>query len=129
MAVSRLLRPTSRLLALPKSCTASYRTGFRAAAPLPSFADRRSYATPSGVKEVAVRDALNEALAEELESNDKVFVLGEEVAQYNGAYVEVLDMTIFSPPVDTSIAMFILTTIRAQPCPYAASTEAIADER
>jgi hypothetical protein len=34
-----------------------------------------------------VRDALNEALAEELESNEKVFVLGEEVAQYNGAFV------------------------------------------
>lgn len=33
-----------------------------------------------------MRDALNEALAEELEANDKVFVLGEEVAQYNGAY-------------------------------------------
>lgn len=33
-----------------------------------------------------VRDALNEALAEELESDPKVFVLGEEVAQYNGAY-------------------------------------------
>lgn len=33
-----------------------------------------------------MRDALNEALAEELERNDKVFVLGEEVAQYNGAY-------------------------------------------
>jgi pyruvate dehydrogenase E1 component beta subunit len=29
---------------------------------------------------------LNEALAEELEGNDKVFILGEEVAQYNGAY-------------------------------------------
>ncbi len=72
---------------------------------------------------------MNEALAEELETNDKVFVLGEEVAQYNGAYVEVLDMTIFSPPVDTSIDMFILTTIRAQICPYAVSTKAIADER
>jgi pyruvate dehydrogenase E1 component beta subunit len=34
---------------------------------------------------VTVRDALNEALAEELASNQKVFVLGEEVAQYNGA--------------------------------------------
>lgn len=33
-----------------------------------------------------MREALNEALAEELESNDKVFILGEEVAQYNGAY-------------------------------------------
>jgi len=29
---------------------------------------------------------LNEALAEELEGNNKVFILGEEVAQYNGAY-------------------------------------------
>lgn len=33
-----------------------------------------------------MREALNEALAEELEANDKVFILGEEVAQYNGAY-------------------------------------------
>lgn len=32
-----------------------------------------------------MRDALNEALAEELEANPKTFVLGEEVAQYNGA--------------------------------------------
>lgn len=38
------------------------------------------------MKEYTVRDALNEALAEELESNPKVFILGEEVAQYNGAY-------------------------------------------
>jgi pyruvate dehydrogenase E1 component beta subunit len=38
------------------------------------------------VKEYTVREALNEALAEELEANSKVFVMGEEVAQYNGAY-------------------------------------------
>jgi pyruvate dehydrogenase E1 component beta subunit len=34
---------------------------------------------------MTVRDALNEALAEEMEKNDKVFILGEEVGQYNGA--------------------------------------------
>lgn len=45
---------------------------------------RRTYATET--KEMTVREALNEALAEELESNEKVFILGEEVAQYNGAY-------------------------------------------
>ncbi|KKY18333.1 putative pyruvate dehydrogenase e1 component subunit beta [Phaeomoniella chlamydospora] len=56
------------------------------AAAAPAFPRIRSYATPSGVKEMTVRDALNEALAEELEANPKVFVLGEEVAQYNGAY-------------------------------------------
>lgn len=33
---------------------------------------------------MTVRDALNEALAEELESDEKMFILGEEVAQYNG---------------------------------------------
>ena len=44
----------------------------------------RSYA--SQAQTFTVRDALNEALAEELEQNEKVFVLGEEVAQYNGAY-------------------------------------------
>jgi pyruvate dehydrogenase E1 component beta subunit len=33
-----------------------------------------------------VRDALNSALDEELERDEKVFVLGEEVAQYDGAY-------------------------------------------
>jgi Transketolase, pyrimidine binding domain len=37
---------------------------------------------------MTVRDALNEAMAEEMESNPKVFILGEEVAQYNGAYVD-----------------------------------------
>ncbi|KAK1758287.1 sterol 24-C-methyltransferase erg-4 [Echria macrotheca] len=47
---------------------------------------KRTYAESSGVKEYTVRDALNEALAEELEANKKVFILGEEVAQYNGAY-------------------------------------------
>ncbi|KAM7201938.1 sterol 24-C-methyltransferase erg-4 [Naviculisporaceae sp. PSN 640] len=48
---------------------------------------KRGYAdASSGVKEYTVREALNEALAEELEANDKVFILGEEVAQYNGAY-------------------------------------------
>ncbi|CCX34203.1 thiamine diphosphate-binding protein [Pyronema domesticum] len=40
----------------------------------------------SGVRDYTVRDALNEALAEELERNEKVFIMGEEVAQYNGAY-------------------------------------------
>lgn len=45
----------------------------------------RAYATPSGGKELTVREALNDAMAEEMEANPKVFVLGEEVAQYNGA--------------------------------------------
>ncbi|MFH4981068.1 hypothetical protein AB6A40_007777 [Gnathostoma spinigerum] len=33
-----------------------------------------------------VRDALNQAISEELARDDRVFLLGEEVAQYDGAY-------------------------------------------
>ncbi|CAH6721727.1 pyruvate dehydrogenase E1 component subunit beta, mitochondrial [[Candida] jaroonii] len=40
----------------------------------------------SGPKTMTVRDALNSALAEELDRDDDVFIMGEEVAQYNGAY-------------------------------------------
>src|SRR5690606_15445284 len=36
--------------------------------------------------EMTVRQALNEAMAEELRRDDKVFVIGEEVAEYQGAY-------------------------------------------
>ena len=39
-----------------------------------------------GSVEITVRDALNQAMEEEMSQNPKVFVLGEEVAQYNGAY-------------------------------------------
>ncbi|RWS18410.1 pyruvate dehydrogenase E1 component subunit beta-like protein, partial [Leptotrombidium deliense] len=35
---------------------------------------------------VTVRDALNSAIDEEMERDEKVLVLGEEVAQYDGAY-------------------------------------------
>jgi len=35
---------------------------------------------------VTFRDALNQALREELVRDDRVFLMGEEVAQYNGAY-------------------------------------------
>lgn len=33
-----------------------------------------------------VREALNQALDEELRRDDRVFLIGEEVAQYEGAY-------------------------------------------
>jgi hypothetical protein len=37
-------------------------------------------------KALAVRDALNQALDEEIERDERVFLIGEEVAQYDGAY-------------------------------------------
>ena len=33
-----------------------------------------------------MRDALNSALDEEMERDERVFIIGEEVAQYDGAY-------------------------------------------
>lgn len=39
-----------------------------------------------GVQSMTVRDALNLALQEELDRDQDVFLMGEEVAQYNGAY-------------------------------------------
>lgn len=43
---------------------------------------------PAGTEMVkmTVREALNEALAEEMRRDEKVFLIGEEVAQYQGAY-------------------------------------------
>ena len=43
---------------------------------------------PEGVEmvEMTVRQALNEAMAEELRRDKDVFIMGEEVAQYQGAY-------------------------------------------
>lgn len=35
---------------------------------------------------MTVRDALNSALDEEMERDEDVFILGEEVAEYQGAY-------------------------------------------
>ena len=40
----------------------------------------------NGGKQMTVRDALNTAMEEELERDDNVFLIGEEVAEYDGAY-------------------------------------------
>lgn len=48
--------------------------------------DVRAASTASGKQTITVRDALNSAIAEELDRDDDVFLMGEEVAQYNGAY-------------------------------------------
>jgi pyruvate dehydrogenase E1 component beta subunit len=38
------------------------------------------------MRSIAFREALREAMNEEMRRDDKVFVMGEEVAEYNGAY-------------------------------------------
>jgi len=38
------------------------------------------------VREIAIRDALKEAMTEEMVRDERVFLMGEEVGSYNGAY-------------------------------------------
>jgi len=62
-----------------------------AAAPAPAapkFEPQSDPDLPEGVEmvEMTVRQALNEAMAEELRRDKDVFVMGEEVAEYQGAY-------------------------------------------
>ena len=38
------------------------------------------------MRSIAFREALREAMSEEMRRDDRVFLMGEEVAEYNGAY-------------------------------------------
>src|SRR6202040_4185025 len=38
------------------------------------------------MRQIALREALREAMNEEMRRDDRVFLMGEEVAQYQGAY-------------------------------------------
>ncbi|KAK6018531.1 hypothetical protein OSTOST_15879, partial [Ostertagia ostertagi] len=40
----------------------------------------------ASAQSITVRDALNQAMDEEIKRDDRVFLIGEEVAQYDGAY-------------------------------------------
>jgi len=53
--------------------------------PAPRLADP---AIPEGtaMQNISVREALRDAMAEEMRRDDRVFVMGEEVAEYQGAY-------------------------------------------
>ena len=48
----------------------------------------RNFSTSSvqASKLMTVRDAINMAIDEEMERDERVFIMGEEVAQYDGAY-------------------------------------------
>uniref|UniRef100_A0A1I7UH03 Pyruvate dehydrogenase E1 component subunit beta n=1 Tax=Caenorhabditis tropicalis TaxID=1561998 RepID=A0A1I7UH03_9PELO len=50
------------------------------------FAARLAANSARSASTMTVRDALNQAMDEEIKRDDRVFLLGEEVAQYDGAY-------------------------------------------
>lgn len=47
---------------------------------------RQQAGQEEGLVNMEVRDALNAAMDEELANDDRVFLIGEEVAEYDGAY-------------------------------------------
>jgi pyruvate dehydrogenase E1 component beta subunit len=51
-----------------------------------SDADRPDAPEGAAMAEMTVREALRDAMAEEMRRDERVFVMGEEVAQYQGAY-------------------------------------------
>jgi len=70
---------------LSKTVTSSSRA--LPAATTTTTASKRTFSvTPSAAAQITVRDALNSALDEELARDERVFLIGEEVAQYDGAY-------------------------------------------
>ncbi|MFQ6553320.1 pyruvate dehydrogenase complex E1 component subunit beta [Aestuariibius insulae] len=54
--------------------------------PEPQVDRSPDWAEGTEVKSTTVREALRDAMAEEMRSTDEVFVMGEEVAEYQGAY-------------------------------------------
>ncbi|HRQ86256.1 MAG TPA: alpha-ketoacid dehydrogenase subunit beta, partial [Flavobacteriales bacterium] len=66
------------------------------------------------MRTVQFREALNEAMSEEMRRDPNVFLMGEEVAEYNGAYkVSKGMLTEFGPQrvIDTPIAELGFTGI------------------
>jgi pyruvate dehydrogenase E1 component beta subunit len=66
------------------------------------------------MRQIALREALREAMSEEMRADDRVFLLGEEVAEYNGAYKVSQGMLAeFGPKrvIDTPIAELGFTAI------------------
>ena len=69
----------SRLLSLLKYNLKSFNGNL-------SISQRNLSVTSVTQAKLTVRDALNSAMDEEMERDEKVFIMGEEVAQYDGAY-------------------------------------------
>ncbi|MEO5647046.1 MAG: pyruvate dehydrogenase complex E1 component subunit beta [Chitinophagaceae bacterium] len=66
------------------------------------------------MRQIAIREALREAMSEEMRRDDRVFLMGEEVAEYNGAYKVsqgMLDEFGAKRVIDTPIAELGFTAI------------------
>jgi pyruvate dehydrogenase E1 component beta subunit len=90
-SASDVKAPAAAPAAAPAPAAAEAPAPVAAAAPVPAAPKVEAAADPSipaGTEMVAttVREALRDAMAEEMRANPDVFVMGEEVAEYQGAY-------------------------------------------
>ncbi|XP_061429978.1 pyruvate dehydrogenase E1 component subunit beta, mitochondrial [Lethenteron reissneri] len=75
------------MAAAVKTATRGLRAlGISARRGAPSPLARGFHATRAAAVQMTVRDALNQAMEEEMERDERVMLLGEEVGQYDGAY-------------------------------------------
>lgn len=74
--------------AVPEAAAAPVPAEPKTGGEAPKFVAQNDPDLPEGVEmvELTVRQALNEAMAEEMRSDANVFIMGEEVAEYQGAY-------------------------------------------
>src|SRR6478735_8642176 len=73
------------------------------------------------MRQIAFREALREAMNEEMRRDDRVFLMGEEVAEYNGAYKVSQGMLAeFGPKrvIDTPISDLGFSGIGVGAAPY-----------
>jgi pyruvate dehydrogenase E1 component beta subunit len=75
--------PPSSATSAPEPVLAAAPTAMPAPAPV---AQAEEPAQDGPTVKLTVRDALRDAMAEEMRRDDRVFVMGEEVAEYQGAY-------------------------------------------
>ena len=79
---------TASLSAAPVAAPAAGPASVSAPAPAPVVVESvgRDPVAAGSMNEMTVREALRDAMAEEMRADDRVFVMGEEVAEYQGAY-------------------------------------------
>ena len=74
----------SKPAAAPAAVAEVHKTAAAVAAPVTAAPLEDAYTGPTEV--MTIREALRDAMSEEMRTDDKVFLMGEEVAQYQGAY-------------------------------------------
>jgi len=85
-ASSAATAPASAPAAAPAAAPALAAPAAAAPAPAPAAATAADWPADAPMKTQTVREALRDAMAEEMRRDGDVFLMGEEVAEYQGAY-------------------------------------------